>query len=184
MSDINDKCLDVFPSWLATFNQDVSTVLGALKTEGLDAGAFRFLAGGINYVFKSLDLIPDGIDDIGYLDDAFIIRLAAKAALESGKGAIDDDSFSKIQKLAGDSDLVEEFLGESIFKRLDNYARNLAKGAARGRTVDEIAERSGAFEEFSKEASDFISEYSAPGFSRDEKNLIKLKAFLEAKLPG
>jgi uncharacterized membrane protein YkvA (DUF1232 family) len=183
MSDINDKCLDAFPTWLAEFGRDLSTVLAAVKTEGLDDSSFRFMTGGINYVFKSLDLVPDGIDDIGYLDDAFVLRLSIKAALESGKGALDDDSFSKLKNLADGCALVEEFTGKSIFERLEKYTRNLAKGAARGRTVDDILERKKAFEDFCTDSVNFIGEYNSPKFLRDEKNLIKLKAFLDAKLP-
>ncbi len=35
----------------------------------------RYATAGLNYIFKSLDLIPDGIDDIGFCDDAFVIRV-------------------------------------------------------------------------------------------------------------
>jgi hypothetical protein len=28
-------------------------------------------------IFKSLDLIPDGIEDLGFIDDAFVFRVAA-----------------------------------------------------------------------------------------------------------
>jgi uncharacterized membrane protein YkvA (DUF1232 family) len=49
-------------------------------------GARRALASGLNYVFKSVDLIPDGIDDIGYLDDAFVLRVACAQVLAAGEG--------------------------------------------------------------------------------------------------
>ena len=49
--------------------------------------------------------------------------------------------------------------------------------------VEEILEPGEVFKEFSDEVLAFVSGYQAPGFSKDEKNLIKLHAFLEAKLP-
>ena len=67
MSDTNTKCLDLFPKWLQSIGDDVGVVVKALKSDAIDNEARRFLLGGINYLFKSLDLIPDGIDDIGYL---------------------------------------------------------------------------------------------------------------------
>ncbi|MBW2530731.1 MAG: DUF1232 domain-containing protein, partial [Deltaproteobacteria bacterium] len=63
------------------------------------------------------------------------------------------------------------------------YVRDLRQGAARGRTVDELLEDKEIFREFAAEVASFVKEYSSPGFTKDEKNLIKLKAFFEAKLP-
>ena len=183
MSEINEKCLEAFPAWLNTFGEDVSQVLAALKTSGLPEEASKLLTGGINYVFKSLDLVPDGIDDIGYLDDAFVLRLAIKAALEGNMDPVEPDTRAELEKLASDTGLVQELLSEDVFGRLDKYPRALANGAARGRTVDEIVTKPDVFKQFSKEVEDFVGDYSAPSFSKDEKNLIKLKAFLEAKLP-
>jgi len=183
MSDINSKCLEIFPNWLRTLDEDVQTILSSLKSSDISEDARKALTGGINYLFKSLDLIPDGIDDIGYLDDAFILRLAAKCALDGEIGKIDDELMRKLGALVNDTDLIKELLGEDIFDRLDKYTRDLRKGAARGRTVDEIIADDGIFKEFAAEAASFIKEYSSPGFSKDEKNLIKLIAFLDAKLP-
>ena len=183
MSEINDKCLETFPHWLRTLDEDVQALLSALGEQELGDDARRSLAGGINYLFKSLDLIPDGIDDIGYLDDAFVVRLSAKAAMETEVGAIQPEIMSKLGSLANESDLIGELLDADLFDRLEKYTRDLRKGAARGRTVDEIVEQPDVFKEFAAEAKAFSNEYTSPGFSKDEKNLIKLKAFLEAKLP-
>jgi hypothetical protein len=49
--------------------------------------------------------------------------------------------------------------------------------------VDEIVESSEKFQELAEEANAFVQEFKSPSFSRDEKNLIKLTAFFEAKLP-
>jgi uncharacterized membrane protein YkvA (DUF1232 family) len=183
MSDINEKCLEVFPDWLKSLGEDVGLLLSVLKTDGVDTEARRFVAGGINYLFKSLDLIPDGIDDIGYLDDAFVLRMAAKAAVESGVGSLSGPPLERLNALAEDAALVEEFLEADIFTRFDTYTRGLTKGAARGRMVDEIVENASVFKEFAAETSTFAEEYTSPGFSQDSKNLVKLKAFFDAKLP-
>jgi uncharacterized membrane protein YkvA (DUF1232 family) len=183
MSEINTKCLETFPHWLRTLDEDVQTLLGALGEAEIGDSARRYLTGGINYLFKSLDLIPDGIDDIGYLDDAFVIRLSAKAAMETEIGAINTEILSKLGALANESDLLSELLGADLADRLEKYTRDLHKGAARGRTVDEIVGDEDIFREFAAEAKSFAEEYTSPGFAKDEKNLIKLKAFLEAKLP-
>src|SRR6201999_3956207 len=99
--------------------------------------ARQAVAGGLNYVFKSLDLIPDGIDDIGYLDDAFVLRVSAELALQDGLGELEDDKQRALNQLAGDADVVREFLGKDFGRFLD-YVKGLRKGAARGRSVNDI----------------------------------------------
>lgn len=183
MSDINDRCLNEFPTWLRALDEDVQTFLESIKSDELDMEARRFLTGGVNYLFRSLDLIPDGIDDIGYLDDAFILRLTARLAMECEIGPLDAKLLARLGRLANEVDLIKEFLEADTFDRLEKYARDLRKGAARGRTVDEILEEKNIMREFSREADAFAKEYTSPGFTRDEKNLIKLKAFFDAKLP-
>ena len=183
MNDVNTKVMDIFPKWLQSLGEDVKTMINATADEKLDTEVRRYLIGGINYLFKSLDLIPDGIDDIGYLDDAFVLRLAAKAALEGDTGSMDAELRSRLEALAEDVKLLEEFLAPALYKRLDTYSRNLKNGAARGRMVDEIVENSEVFQQLAEDANAFVQEFKAPSFSRDEKNLIKLTAFFEAKLP-
>jgi uncharacterized membrane protein YkvA (DUF1232 family) len=182
MTEINAKCLETFPTWLRTLDEDVQTLFEILRNPAAGTEARKTLAGGINYLFKSLDLIPDGIDDIGYLDDAFVIRLAAKNALDADMGNV-GDAISRLGRLANDTDFIKEFLEGDLYSRLDKYVRDLRKGAARGRTVDEIVESEQVLGELGSEVGIFVKEYKSPGFTKDEKNLIKLRAFLEAKLP-
>jgi uncharacterized membrane protein YkvA (DUF1232 family) len=180
--NIETKCLELFPTWLRTLDEDVQTLLEIVKNPGAGDEARKMLAGGINYLFKSLDLIPDGIDDIGYLDDAFVMRLAAKAAIEGDMGNV-GDAVGKLGRLSNDADVIKEFLAGDLYNRLEKYVRDLRKGAARGRTVDEIVGNEGTLNELAKDVEVFVKEYRSPGFTKDEKNLVKLRAFLEAKLP-
>jgi dTDP-4-dehydrorhamnose reductase len=59
---------------------------GVVNADGNDE-VKRYVTSGLNYIFKSLDLIPDGIDDLGFCDDAFVIRVAAALACEADPSA-------------------------------------------------------------------------------------------------
>lgn len=179
MSDLHNRCLDTFPEWLRTLSSD-ATELGALLGSGLSEAARRYVAGGLNYLFKSLDLIPDGIEDLGFLDDAFVVRVAASLALKHDDAAREQPILTR---LAHDTALVQELLGKD-YARLERYVEGLTRGAARGRTVDEILTDEGVRGSFLVELSGWSSGYQAPSFSRDEKNIIKLQSFLGAKLPA
>jgi uncharacterized membrane protein YkvA (DUF1232 family) len=177
MSDSDEKYLDAFGAWLNALGRDAELLGGLLASVELDDAARKAAAGGLNYLFKSLDLIPDGIDDIGYLDDAFVLRVAAAQAV--GNGA---SSHKEAQQLGAENDLVRSFLGET-YPRLDRYVTGLRSGAARGRTVQDILASEDVLVEFLDDVKGFAAAYKAPSFSRDPKNLIKLRAFFDAKLP-
>ena len=178
MSDNDAKYLDAFAAWLRTLGEDAEALSGALGSDAADE-VKQAVAGGLNYLFKSLDLIPDGIDDIGYLDDAFVLRVAADLAKQSPEQG---DAAAVIDRLSEEAAVVKDFLGES-YPRLEAYVGGLRTGAARGRTVQEILAKEEMLEEFLSDVKGFNGSYQAPGFNRDAKNLIKLKAFFDAKLP-
>ncbi|WP_437308408.1 DUF1232 domain-containing protein [Sorangium sp. So ce388] len=181
MTDLDDRCLDTFPEWLRSLASDATDLAGLLASPESPEAARRSLAGGLNYLFKSLDLIPDGIEDLGFLDDAFVLRVAASfAAAESPELR---DQAPTVARLARDAELIAELLGAD-HARLKTYVRSLEKGAARGRTVDDILGDEQVRTSFMHEIAGWASSYTAPTFSRDAKNLIKLKSFLSAKLPA
>lgn len=182
MSEGQAKYLDTFPAWLRTLGDDAERLGSLLETEGLSEGAREAVAGGLNYLFKSLDLIPDGIDDIGFLDDAFVLRVAADLASREESGDLDADKLKILGDLANECDLVREFLGEH-YPRLESYVKGLRRGAARGRSVADILADREVREELLSDVRGFAKSYTAPSFSREEKNLLKLRAFFEAKLP-
>ena len=133
-------------------------------------------------MFKSIDLVPDGTDDIGYLDDALVLRIAADLAIRESTDGVSADGLKALNALAGDADTIKAFLGDD-FARLEAYVSNLRKGAARGRSVADILSDETTRKDFLSDVSGFSKSYQPPSFSREDKNLVRLRAFLDAKLP-
>lgn len=181
MSD-SERFLDTFPAWLRSLGDDAEELGGIVSEQDVPEGPRQMIAGGLNYLFKSLDLIPDGIDDIGYLDDAFVLRVAAELAIQEDVGDLEPGKLRTLNRLATDADTVREFLGKD-FARLSDYVKGLRKGAARGRSVIDIVRDQGTQSAFLSDVSGFGKSYQAPSFAREEKNLVKLRAFFDAKLP-
>jgi len=175
------RYLELFPAWLGALGTDAAA-LGVIVSGDAPEPVRRYVVAGLNYLFKSLDLIPDGIDDLGFLDDAFVLRVAAALALaESPQGAPPGDG-EVLRRLATDAKAVKDFLGDD-YARLEFYVKNLRKGHARGRTVEDIMKDAGVRGTFTSEVSGWSKSFECPSFTRDAKTLIKLKAFLSAKLP-
>ncbi|MBN2525163.1 MAG: DUF1232 domain-containing protein [Deltaproteobacteria bacterium] len=182
MTDINTRCLEIFPHWLAGLAADVRTIQTALAGD-LAREVKQALTGGINYLFKSLDLVPDGIDDIGYLDDSFVLRMACRKACNLGIEPLSEDIRTELGRMSLDVDIIRELLGDDLFARFEKYTDALSDGSARGRTVSEILDDPDVTGAFAADVAEFMSTYDNPGFTADEKNIIKLKAFMEARLP-
>lgn len=182
MSEDLTQYLETFPTWLRSLGEDAEQLASLLEQPALAATAREYIAGGVNYLFKSLDLIPDGIDDIGYLDDAFVLRVAAELSQAEDVGDLDAEGMKLLARLTNEADLVREFLGKD-YGRLEAYVKGLRKGAARGRAVSDILTDPGTQTEFIEDVRGFAKTYDSPKFTKDEKNLVKLKAFFDAKLP-
>lgn len=182
MSEGQVNYLDTFPAWLRTLGDDAQSLAALLEEEGLPEPAREAVAGGLNYLFKSLDLITDGIDDIGYLDDAFVLRVAADLAGREAQADGDSEKLQALGQLASECETVRAFLGDD-YERLENYVRGLRRIAARGRSVEEILADEDTRAALLSDVRGFASSYEAPSFSREEKNLIKLRAFFDAKSP-
>ena len=177
-ASIDPRYLEVFPQWLRSLGEDASAVGELLAGGDVGDDASRSLVTGLNYIFKSLDLIPDGIDDLGFLDDAFVLRVACALAAE----ARPDAKKGIVQRLTDDARAVKDFLGDD-YARLEAYVKGLRKGAARGRTVEEIVTDPQVRGQFLQEVRAWSAAYQVPNFTRDQKTLVKLKSFLNAKLP-
>ncbi|MCC6213916.1 MAG: DUF1232 domain-containing protein [Polyangiaceae bacterium] len=179
MSDLESRCLDAFPAWLRTLADDARAIASVLEWETLPEPTRRKLAAALNYLFKSLDLIPDGIEDLGFVDDAFVLRVAAAAAKECG-GV---EASQAVVRLAEEAALVAELLGDD-HARLERYVAGLESIAARGRSVDDIVTDTSVRAALVSEVRSWADTYQAPTFARDEKNLVKLRSFLAKKLPA
>jgi hypothetical protein len=177
-ASIDPRYLEVFPRWLRSLGEDAGAVGDVIASGPAADDVARSLVSGLNYIFKSLDLIPDGIDDLGFLDDAFVLRVACALAVEGQP----DAGTGVVQRLTEDARAVKDFLGDD-YPRLEAYVKGLRKGAARGRTVEDIVTDGGVREQFLQEVRAWSAAYQVPSFTRDQKTLVKLKAFLNAKLP-
>ena len=178
MTPLAARSLDAFPNWLRSLGQDALKLAAIVENRSLPEGARRASALALNYLFKSLDLIPDGLEDLGFVDDAFVFRVAAASA--SGDDAQSDTS-GTLARLADEIGLVREFMSD-VYPRLESYVGGLGEASARGRGVQDVLSNDDALADFVRDVKQWAEGYQPPAFARDEKNLVKLKSFLTARL--
>lgn len=110
MATLDARCLDAFPNWLRSLGEDARALASVLEKEG-SGGAQRRAAAALNYLFKSLDLIPDGLEDLGFIDDAFVVRAAADAVKQESESELTLDASGTLSRLAAEAELVREIPG-------------------------------------------------------------------------
>ena len=178
MSDLDARALEAFARYLSTLPEDARKLGRVVADSNVDSAVRAPLAGALNYLFKSLDLIPDGLEDLGFIDDSFVLRVAAAQVLEAER-----DGAGVLAKLAGEAELIHEFLGQD-YERLERYVQKLADGSARGRSVAQILEDAAVRDDFVREVKQWAASYAPPSFARDSRSLVKLKSFLATRLPA
>jgi len=183
MEPTNETYLESFPHWLASLGSDAQEILPCLEDVNVASPAKLLLAGGLNYLLKSLDLIPDGVENLGYLDDAMVLRIAARLVWQDHESLWkEDESKAILARLNTEATTAVEFLGK-LYPRLEDYVRNLSTGAARGRTAQEIVENQQTRAVFNEDIRAWARDYQAPAFERDMGVLLQFTSFLETKLP-
>ena len=180
--DLDERCLDAFPSWLRSLGRDVGALAGLVDAEELPTEARALVAGALTYLVKSLDLIPDGVEDLGYIDDAFVVRVASAQALAQVPEP-DRPSHPVLARRASDAGLVERFMGAQ-YPRLERYAARLSELSARGRSVQDVLTDPEQRAALISEVQAWANSYEDPLFQRDPRTLVKLSAFLDTKLPA
>lgn len=176
MDDVDQRAIETFGKWLRSLGDDTKAVASVVGDESVAKEIRSPLAGSLNYFLKSLDLIDDGIEGLGYMDDAFVLRIAASNAKAVGQLP------ESLNSLAEDADLLREVLGD-LAERLDRFVKSLESGVVRGRSVEDILNEASIREELAADLSGWASRYTPPAFAMDEQALVKLRSFLAAKLP-
>ncbi|MFO7179330.1 MAG: DUF1232 domain-containing protein [Pseudomonadota bacterium] len=180
MSSFETRCLDAFSTWLRTLGDDARALAAVLESDASEA-LHRAAARALVYVVKSVDLIPEGLEELGYLDDAFMVRVAVSALADGDLPAERDrEPGATVQRLVADAALVREFLGATV-EPLEASLAELDRRAVHERTVDGILADPALRAELGREAREFAASYAVPAFVRDEKTLVKLRAYFGAK---
>jgi len=120
-------------------------------------------------------LIPDGLEDLGFIDDAFVLRVAAALVSEGER-----DAGGVLGKLAADAALISEFLGATTrgSSATSKSSATVACAVAASHKSSKIPPC--APTSFAKSCN--VRRLHLASFARDTRSLVKLKSFLATRL--
>lgn len=178
---MSTELIDTFNDWINTLADDTATLRAALEAEGTPRDAKRMIVGGLSYLLRKIDIVPDYLTGVGVVDDAAVLRIAAKAAHESGLGDLDVEVAGKLEVLGGSLGPLETYLGD-LYGKLVDYVTALPDEAVRGRTADKILDEKEALKQFLRELSDEIESYEPKAINDGDRATREIKSFFKAKL--
>ena len=122
-----DIIADMVRHMVDGFSADVEALQVGVVDGRTPEAARRVLASGLAYLAEPSDLISDDLAGIGIMDDAAILRLAARDAVAAG--ATDD----ALRRLAGEAEDLAYIFGDLVGK-LEQMLGVLQQPDAQGRT--------------------------------------------------
>jgi uncharacterized membrane protein YkvA (DUF1232 family) len=141
MSQTADDTLFVLQRFVNSYAQDMLEAHTALWDPSTPPEAQRYLIGGLNYALDKLDMFPDHRGTIGVVDDACVLRLAAKLARAAGA------KHAALEALALDANNVVNLFG-NLAAPFEQYVKQLPNREVRGRTADKLLTRNVSRAEF------------------------------------
>jgi hypothetical protein len=178
-----------FASWLSQLGNDTEAHCRLLEQADVPDGARRLAAECLNHLLRAVELIPEGVEALGYLENAFAFRVLAERALRDDPRLAAADPSGTLARLNEEAGELARFLGDEDHARLRSWAVRNAQ-LARGRQLQDLLQdtaadaleaetaRAAALEE----ARAWAHAYRTPSFGAGEQDLTKLRAFLKTRL--
>ncbi len=171
MHDAVARHLDALAEWLRLLPSHALALAKALEEGPMPEPARRALEGALHHVVESTPLFHDGLEELGQLEAAVVLRAAAAIAASLGASA------APVRSLGDDVGVVLAVLGP-VAPRLDAFVRRLAAPLP----GDQGAEPAGTQPLALRVARWAADSVAAPPPS-DDKALVKFVAYLEHRLP-
>jgi hypothetical protein len=178
---MDPKFLPAFAGWLRAMGEDVLSLANLLESLETPEPVRQVSAEALQYLLRASDLIPEGLEPLGYLEVAFAFRLLGERALLDHPELAEPGAEGRVPRLAADAALVAEFLGDDLplFAQLalDPAASTRAGHAAPELLTDDELRASAL-----REAREWVERSGAPELADGSEELVKIGAFFRTRL--
>lgn len=177
-----------FSGWLRVLGEDVLSLANLLGTPEAPVPFRLAAAQALHGWLRLVELVPEGIEALGYLEGAFAFRVLAERAVAERAGGDhpeavppDTDADGRVPRLAADAALVAEFLGEDMARFRERWVSPEATTRA-GRPASALLEDDALRHAVQHEAREWVERYDAPELGEGPEELVKIAAFFRTRL--
>jgi hypothetical protein len=174
-------CLETFSRWLSDMPGEVTSLCDVLERPFESPSELepsrRASAESLAHLIRSIELIPDGVEALGYLENLFAFRAIMRDAAVGPDSLTDETS----RRLAAEAELVAEFLGDDFgrLREATERAREQTRDGQRASDLLEDAERRRAAV---AQLREWARAYRAPELAPTEAEALKVRSFLRVRL--
>lgn len=177
----DNEILDKFSQWTASLPDDAKALREAFESKAVPEEAKKLVVGGLAYLMRKIDIVPDYLGGLGSVDDALVMRVAAMKAIESGLGDLEEETVARLKAMSDDVGAIKDYLAD-LFDGFASYVTDLPSQAVRGRDAAKVLEDPETRQQFLYELADEIKNYVAKPIEQGEKALREFRSFVKAKL--
>jgi len=171
------ELLQKLEAWVANLGEDTKILRKALDSQDISRDAKKYLLGGMSYMLRKVDIIPDYLGGIGVLDDAAVMRLSAKLAVEAGMPNADEG----IKRMVADDELTRA-LFDNLYDGFVTYVQRLPEERIRNRNADHILDEPGCLDQFDRELEDEIRGYTPKPLGQNDRTIREFRSFIKSKV--
>jgi hypothetical protein len=204
------KFLPAFSGWLHALGEDVLSLAHLLGLPEAAVPVRLAAAQGLHGLLRLVELVPEDIEALGYLEGAFAVRViaeralaerpepaaeaavepaaeaavepAAEAAVEpAAEAAVEPAAEGRVPRLAADAALVAEFLGDDLPRFREIWLSPAASTRA-GRAASDLLVDEALRHDVQREAREWAEHYHAPELGEGPEELVKVEAFFRTRL--
>ncbi len=136
-----------------SYVDSVEVALNVFVHPETPTAARKALGGALNYVLDLLDIFPDHYKGIGVVDDAMLLRIAAKQAIAAGA------QDAALEKLAASASVIGDILGGELADTLGTYVERLPTRSVRGLNVEQILAEQHVTDTFANNVRRQVNDY-------------------------
>jgi hypothetical protein len=179
---MDPNLLPIFSGWLRTLSEDVLSLANRLEASDTPTPLRTASAEALQYLLRSADLVPDGLEDLGYLETAFAFRLIARRALagEAGVGEASSDAVARFRRLSDEAERIAELLGGEL-AAFSEFCLTPAASTFRGTPAQALLEDAERRSAVLGEARAWAESYRAPELADGAEELVKIRSFLATR---
>lgn len=175
------KFLPAFSGWLRWMGEDVLSLANLLDAPEAPAPFRRAAAETLQGLLRLVELVPEGVEALGYLEGAFAFRVLAERAIVESPEPLSAGTDGRVPRLAADAALVVEFLGDDAPRFRELWFAPRATTRA-GRAAHELLDDEALRHEVQREARAWVEQFHAPELSAGPDELVKIEAFFRTRL--
>jgi hypothetical protein len=181
LTAMDPRFLPLFSGWLRTIGEDVLSLSNRLQSADTP-GPFRLAsAEALQYVLRSAELIPEGLEELGYLEVAFAFRVLAQRTIRDNPELVAGAPETRLVRLGEEADAIAEFLAEDM-PLLTEASLAPAATTYRGVAAAALLDDDERLAEVLAEARAWAEAYQPPEPSEGAEELIKIRSFFRTRL--